>query len=290
VGKPAILAADNLPATTSQSLTPKKRAPQTVEEYCEDLLLEDWNEARPTRSEQRDVQVFLLGDSHLDATGAALADLGVANEGGMIMRGHTWAAGGFALDDEEIFVPLDGSAARERWRITARAIRDSSHQKKFLITNAGIQTNSNIPKLISWAQSQNLVSLTAQDIANYFCSANAKHIELIKAAQAHGLTCLVITDPPTQTLNPGFVPWIPLLAQYELVACQIFEQLGCHTVNVRTHFVEGIPQSYFSSQKLGDGPDWVHGSSEYYAAAAKLLALRLAQLSAEQEQTPSLKK
>ena len=257
---------------------PLKKTPQTVEEYCEDILLDDWNQTRPHKINQSDVQVFLMGDSHLDATGGALAELGIANEGGMIMRGHTWAAGGFALDPEEILVPLDGPAARTRWRTTIAAIQESTQKRKILITNAGLHTNVNIPHLVAWAQGQNLTELSSQDIANYFCSTNAKHIELIKAAQAHGLTCLVITDPPTQTLNPGFVPWIPLLAQYELVACQIYEDLGCATINVRSHYPDGIPPEYFSRQKLGEGPDWVHGSPEYYAAAASLLSEKITEL------------
>jgi hypothetical protein len=257
---------------------PLKKTPQTVEEYCEDILLEDWNQTRPHKINQSNVQVFLMGDSHLDATGGALAELGIANEGGMIMRGHTWAAGGFALDPEEILVPLDGPAARTRWRTTIAAIQESTQRRKILITNAGLHTNVNIPHLVAWAQGQNLTELSSQDIANYFCTTNAKHIELIKAAQAHGLTCLVITDPPTQTLNPGFVPWIPLLAQYELVACQIYEDLGCATINVRSYYPDGIPPEYFSRQKLGEGPDWVHGSREYYAAAASLLLEKITEL------------
>lgn len=262
-------------SATPAGLKSRKSPACTVEEYCEDVLLEEWLPDRTAPESAPDMQVFLLGDSHLDATGAALRALGIPNEGGMIMRGHVWAAGDFAIDAAEILVPLDGPQSRQRWQQTLSALRASKAHPKYLITNVGLQTNVNIPNLVSWAQQQNRDTISAAEIVQFFQTTNAKHLQLIQAAQAHGLKCLIITDPPTQSLNPGFEPWIPLLAHYELVACSVFEAMGCLTLNVRSLLGAPLPVQYFSSQRLGEGPDWVHGSPEYYAGLATWIKAKL---------------
>lgn len=254
---------------------PASKEPTSVEEYCEDILLEEWNSTRINLTHPELTQVFLVGDSHLDATSGALTQIGISNLGGMIMRGHTWANSGFGFDAEEIFVPLDGVMARQKWSQTFSGLSRSKAARKFLITNIGLQTNVNVPRLYQWAKERHLSEVRAEHIQQFFQEINAKNIALIQKFLAHGLRCLVISDPPTQSLHSDFEPLIPWFALYERVALNFYAQLGCMILSVREAYPRGVPDSFYSTQLLGSVRDWVHGSPDYYAALAQLIAKRL---------------
>ena len=259
---------------------PKKVA-DSVEEYCEDILLEDWNQSTVALASNSTTKVFLVGDSHLDATAGALTQCGITNMGGMIMRGHTWANNGFELDEEEIFVPLDGAMARKKWLQTFTVLDQSQARLKYLITNIGLHTNVNVIRLYKWAEENQLTSVSPDDVAKFFHLINHKNLQLMQSFIARGLKCIVITDPPTQSLNPAFAPLIAWVELYERVALQIYASMGCEVLSVREAYPQGIPQDYYSEQMLGSARDWVHGSSQYYQAVGGLLSQKLASLMAQ---------
>jgi len=250
----------------------------SVEEYCEDILLEEWNQSTNDVANGNTVNVFLVGDSHLDATSGALTQCGVSNRGGMIMRSHTWAGGGFAFDDEEFFVPLDGSMARKKWLQTVSALNHSKAGTKYLITNIGLHTNVNVPRLYKWAEENQLSTVNPEDVTTFFRLINQNNLKLMQAFMARGLQCIVVSDPPTQSINAGFAPLIAWVALYEQVALQIYRELGCEVVNVREAYPQGIPAAFYSQQMLGDVRDWVHGSPDYYFALGQLLTQKISQL------------
>ena len=260
----------------------EKQVAGSVDEYCEDILLEDWNQSRKDASLNVATQVFLVGDSHLDATAGAIAQCGLPNAGGMIMRGHTWAINGFELDDEEIFVPLDGSMARKKWRHTLLALEHSQAKAKYLVTNIGLHTNVNIPRLYNWAKEQQLSTVNAEQVLHFFQTINIKNIALVKSFIARGFKCIVVSDPPTQSLRTDFVPLIPWVGLYEKVALHFYSQLGCEVVNVRDTYSQGIPEEFYSQQLLGEVRDWVHGSPDYYLALGRLLTEKINALKASE--------
>jgi hypothetical protein len=276
---------DKEPLASSQiRSTPiqKKKMADSVEEFCEDILLEEWNQSTVALANHHATQVFLVGDSHLDATAGALTQCGVANMGGMIMRGHTWASNGFELDAEEIFVPLDGAMARKKWLQTFTVLDQSEAKTKYLITNIGLHTNVNIPRLYRWAEENHLSEVNPEHVAQFFHLINSKNLELIKSFIAQGIKCIVVTDPPTQSLNSGFAPLLAWVELYERVALQIYTSLGCEVLNIREHYPQGIPENFYSNQMLGSERDWVHGSAHYYQAVGELLSQKLAILMAQE--------
>jgi hypothetical protein len=257
-----------------------KKIAKSVDEYCEDILLEEWNQSANDVANDNTINVFLVGDSHLDATAGALTQCGVANRGGMIMRSHTWAGSGFAFDDEEYFVPLDGSMARKKWLQTVSVLNHSNAATKYLITNIGLHTNVNVPRLYKWAEENQLSTVNPEDVVTFFRLINQNNLKLMQSFIARGIQCIVVSDPPTQSINAGFAPLIAWVALYEPVALQVYQELGCAVVNVRDAYPEGIPAAFYSQQMLGDVRDWVHGSPDYYFALGQLLSQKISQLSA----------
>jgi hypothetical protein len=257
-----------------------KKIAKSVDEYCEDILLEEWNQSANDVANDNTINVFLVGDSHLDATAGALTQCGVANRGGMIMRSHTWAGSGFAFDDEEYFVPLDGSMARKKWLQTVSVLNHSNAATKYLITNIGLHTNVNVPRLYKWAEENQLSTVNPEDVVTFFRLINQNNLKLMQSFIARGIQCIVVSDPPTQSINAGFAPLIAWVALYEQVALQVYQELGCAVVNVRDAYPEGIPAAFYSQQMLGDVRDWVHGSPDYYFALGQLLSQKISQLSA----------
>ena len=266
----------------AQALTKIKKAPDSVQEYCEDILLEDWNQSTVALASNSATNVFLVGDSHLDATAGALTQCGIANMGGMIMRGHIWASGAFEFDEEEIFVPLDGPMARKKWLQTFTVFEQSQAKSKYLITNIGLHTNVNVPRLYQWAQENQLTTVNPEDVTKFFQLINQKNLRLMQTFMARGLKCIVVSDPPTQSLDPAFGRFIPWVELYERIALQIYASMGCEVLSIREAYPQGIPENYYSEQMLGSSRDWVHGSTHYYEAVGGLLSQKLTGLMARE--------
>ncbi len=127
------------------------------------------------------------------------------------------------------------------------------------------------------ARSQNRNSLSPQDVCSFFLEINKPKLAILEKLIQQGFTCIVITDPPTQGLNPQFKQLEPLISLYESEACKCFSAIGCDTLNVREIYPSGIPSNFYRDERFqfAEGQlDYVHGSDDFYVDLAKIIIER----------------
>ena len=185
------------------------------------------------------------------------------------MRGHIWANNGFHFDRDELIVPLDDSLARKNWLNVLKKIQSCSGKPKYIVTNVGMQSNFVVPELYRWALSEKRSLINQSDIEKYFIKHHQPKLRLAELFRNMGFECILVSDPPVQDLNESFKPLIPLLILYENTVFKIYEQLGCHSLNIRSTLLGGAtPIEWYIRE--GE-PDWVHGSPRCYDEIAKYL-------------------
>lgn len=96
---------------------------------------------------------------------------------------------------------------------------------------------------------------------------------MLKDLLARGLPVLVLTDPPTQALQPSNRSVLPVFEAYELVAQHALMEMGCQVLDTRAHFRRvGWHDGYHSAPVYPTGMrDWIHGSAACYDEVARAL-------------------
>ena len=101
-----------------------------------------------------------------------------------------------------------------------------------------------------------------------------------KIGDRSDITLIVVTDPPTQNINPATPAGSDKLKLYEFYDLMIevpFEHLGCKVFNARKYFgLNEFNPMYYSDKIYANGArDWFHGSDLYYLELAKKLVERI---------------
>ena len=240
--------------------------PVTSYEVCEEIFLEKW----AGRSESTD-KICLLGDSHMGKLSTALTHIEMPHCGGMIMNGKGWTSNLIHIDNEEYFVPLENAEARLRWHDCLPFFK--SIEKKVLISNIGMQTHQTVIQLIDFNQKNNVGKLNKQVFKQYFETYHKKKLSILRRFVENGFKVLVISDPPTRTIDPDVTKNIHLWKFYDKEALKIFYEAGCDVFNAEDHFGGAhFNESYYSSRIDNDGNlDWFHGSNKYYLELANVI-------------------
>lgn len=246
------------------------------ETVCEDVLLSSWAQRRDVDPQQA-LRLCVMGDSHMGKLSQALGRAGVAHWGGMIMKGSSWHNGRFARCDDEILVPLEGPVSRRRWTETLRffgADNPVPMAQRLLVTNLTQHSHVAVPAYVQWAQQRHgRVQVELNEALAFFRQANKKLLLVLKDLLARGLPVLVLTDPPTQALQPSNRTVLPVFEAYELVAQHVLLEMGCQVLDTRAHFRRlGWHDGYHSTHVYPTGMrDWIHGSAACYDEVAQAL-------------------
>lgn len=257
------------------------------EDACEDVVLETWNNNWYVQSEKSfrsegsgDGQVCLVGCSQMGRLSKALQDLNFPHMGGIIMRGPAWENNQFVLDKDEIFVPLEGAPARQRWSQTLPFFKKSI-SNRVVLTNIGMQTLNSVMEMANFFMQKGITKIQISDFEEYFFAKHYLKIEIIRNFIALGCKVVVISDPPTRDINEDVRSKIKLWEFYEDQALAIFAKLGCNTLLSREFMADTFSDAYYSKIFWGQGRepndrDWLHGSQKYYFDfARKLISLVL---------------
>ncbi|MEH0069665.1 GSCFA domain-containing protein [Pannonibacter sp. Pt2-lr] len=243
---------------------------------CDEVGLESW---APGATDAADTSVCLIGDSHMGHLSLAFQRLGLPHAGGMIMNGKAWTSNELALDDEELWVPLENALARRRWQETLPFLQPAAKGpagQKIIFTNIGQQTHRSVAFLSAWLQTEHNNKLTNPLFFQYFGKENHDKLILIKRIVNRGFRVVVISDPPTQHLAGYHDP--QLWRIYENLSERAYVELGCEFFNAR-NYIDAIGfQDRFISEKFKQGVeyDWLHGSAAYYDEIAEELIRRYA--------------
>ena len=255
---------------TSTTAPPPSTATRE-DEVCEDILLESWNQNSEIPP---DVAVCLLGDSHMGKLSQAFNETGIRHHGGMIMNGSAWVANLLHLDDAEIMVPLEDSGSRTRWQKTLKFFEPlPERRERIVVTNIGMQTHLSVHFLLEHLARNNIGDLNPATFRDCFEKQNEIKIKLLKAILARGIKVLVISDPPTHTMNGEIVKSRAFWDFYDEHALKLLREHGCLTFDARAFFSgDRFKDAYYSETVYSDGQkDWVHGSAEYYRALTSAL-------------------
>lgn len=243
---------------------------------CEDILLETWL----NQGYESDIDICLIGDSHMGKLSQSLDKLNIKHMGGMIMNGSAWTSNLLHTDDEEIFVPLENSGARSRWQKTLPFFSDHKSQK-FVVTNICMQTHRSVSFMTHYFKKNNMNEYNLDNFIRYFLDVNKTKLEVLgKVGDRLDVTLIVVTDPPTQGGDPVFPAgsdMLKLFEFYDLMVEAVFEHLGCQVFNARKYFdLNNFNPMYYSDTIYADGArDWFHGSDVYYLEVAKELVQRI---------------
>jgi hypothetical protein len=254
------------PAKTTKHTSPKT-APSTVEEICEDILLESWN---AQGEKPLETSLCLLGDSHMGMLSKALNHMSIPHHGGMIMNGSAWTSNLLHLDQDEFFVPLEDVSARERWKQTLPFFKSPSRGKR-IVVNIGMQTHRSVHFLINYLNSSQKSEFTDAAFRSYFEQENKVKLQLIKNLIKAGYSLLAISDPPTRSVNPKINQMIDYWIYYDRESLKMLKEIGCSTFNAGLYFSgDKFKSEYFSKVVLANGQrHWYHGSDQYYQALAQ---------------------
>ena len=119
------------------SSTEHKRNDQDL--VCEDIFLETWL----NQSHESDIDICLIGNSHMGKLSQSLEKLNIKHMGGIIMNASAWTSNLLHPDDDEIFIPLEDFDARSRWKKTLPFFSECNG-RKFVITNICMQTHRSV--------------------------------------------------------------------------------------------------------------------------------------------------
>ena len=236
------------------------------DEVCEEIFLEKW----AGKSQTTD-QICLLGDSHMGKLSTALSQIKTSHCGGMIMNGKAWTSNLLHIDSEEFFVPLENTESRLRWRDCLPFFENAN--QKIIISNIGMQTHQTVAQLIRYNFKNKTSKLDTNVFRQYFEAHHKKKLCILKQFIQRGFRILVISDPPTRTIDPDITKNLKLWKFYDIEALKIFHEVGCDVFNAEDHF-GGIhfSESYYSKVIENDGTlDWFHGSDKYYLELANII-------------------
>ncbi|WP_374629015.1 GSCFA domain-containing protein [Pannonibacter indicus] len=241
---------------------------------CEEIALESW---APAASGAGNASLCLIGDSHMGNLSAAFQRLGLPHAGGMIMNGKAWTSNELALDDEELWVPLENALARRRWQETLPFMKSAASGpagQKIILTNIGQQTHRSVAFLSAWLQSEHNNKLTNDLFFEYFMQENRDKMILLKKIINLDFKVIIVSDPPSQHL--GGYKNTQLWTIYENLSEKVYLELGCKFFNARNYINTIGFEDRFISEKFKQGVkhDWLHGSAAYYEEIGEELIRR----------------
>ncbi|OUU43219.1 MAG: hypothetical protein CBC12_14295 [Candidatus Puniceispirillum sp. TMED52] len=253
---------DNLKDANTPAMH-KKHLKSEIDLECEESLLENW----APREVNVNNQLYLIGDSQLGRLSAALNRSGVDHYGGGIMAGSAWTDQKFALDEEELFVPLETVEARKKWCETFAKLSSNSEQQKIIITNIGEQTHRSVTGYVEFV-SKNCENKISDDSFMQFIKTqcNLQMQLLIKFCKLPNTKVIFVTDPPTQLFQQSLEDKLHFWRYYDKCISKVVKSIGCDVFNARVHFGDvGLPEKYFSGKHFNNGQvDWFHGGEAYY--------------------------
>lgn len=118
-----------------------------------------------------------------------------------------------------------------------------------------------------------IYNINSDSFASYYLRENHKKIEIVKKLIKLGHHCLVISDPPTRSINAEINEKIKYWDFYDQQSLKVYNDIGCDTLNAGAYFGEGKFESrFFSDVIYSDGTrDWFHGSDAYYSELAMIV-------------------
>lgn len=259
------------------------------EPSCEEALLEAFAQASPPAAVRSTPdapvpRICLLGDSHMTFLSRALRRRGIEHVGSMIMRGSSWYKNLFHLDNDEIFVPLEGAKSRQIWSSMLpffAADPARAPAEPVVICNVGLQTHVAVQPFMAWVGQQFPDGHidTGQALA-YYRRVNRERLALVAALRSRGQRVVVLTDPPMQSRHAGMKPHLAGIEAYECLACHVLQEMGCETHSVRALMgVSGFDGSearfYRAERDDRGGIDWIHGSEAWYDGVIEALLPQL---------------
>jgi len=250
--------------------------PAGAEAVCEDILLDTWN----TATSPAQARVCLVGDSHMGMLSHALGQAGTAHCGGMIMSGSAWFENAFRLDAERLLEPAADDGARERWSAILPFFQARPWRllgPAIVITNLGLHTHVSVPSYLDWhMRRRGHLKLGVEDSRLFFFQTHANKLAFVERLLRAGFRVVLVTDPPTQHLDPETSRMVPAYAAYERLACSAYAELGAEVFLAREHFGgSAFLPHYCTTTRLADGSlDLLHGSEAYYADLARALDAR----------------
>ena len=251
--------------------------PADGDAVCEDILLDTWNRAAAPAASTR---LCLIGDSHMGMLSAALGRLGVPHCGGMLMSGSDWFDNAFRPDGERILEPTADHGARQRWEQTLpffTSRRGRGTASATVLLNLGLHTHVSVPSFLDWhLRKRGHLKLGLEDSRQFFFQINRDKLVVAEQLVREGYRVVLVTDPPTQHLDPETVRMVPAFEAYERLACSLFAEIGCDSFIARDHLGGAAFEARFTpATRLADGRmDWLHGSADYYAELARRLVDR----------------
>jgi hypothetical protein len=279
---PAPPAADGRPggvAVAPAAQPARPRAPRAhSDEVCEDILLDTWNRAAAPAAGTR---LCLMGDSHMGMLSAALNRLGVPHCGGMLMSGSDWFDNAFRPDPQRILELTADDGARQRWEQTLPFFTERQGRSTAAATvllNLGLHTHVSVPSFLDWhLRKRGHLKLSVEDGRQFFRLINRDKLVVAEQLVNDGYRVVLVTDPPTQHLDPETVRMVPAFEAYERLACTLFAEVGCESFIARDHLGGAAFEARFTptTRLAGGEMDWLHGSEDYYAELARQLVQRL---------------
>ena len=239
------------------------------DELCDDLLLDQWNKSSVKPDQP---QLILIGDSHMAKLSESLLSKNISFAGGMVMKGADWGNEAFALDDEDLMIPLHSRISRQLWSDIVDQIQGAKGQDSppKIITNIGLNTRLTVNQLADWLNTTGKAkTLNAEVIVEFIREKKMNFLQLMQKIIATGLPVLVVSDPPLQrfydeTENKHQEGLVDL---YEKIYGEVIKSFGAEFLSVRDWFERDALFSVeiCSPDILADGGrDWMHGSKHYY--------------------------
>lgn len=249
----------------------EKNVFQSVDEWCEENQMVSLGTQLEEPQKPTDTADYILiGDSHCGLLQQAFTNLGIPAIGGAIQQGSSWDKGGFALVEDEIFVPLESAEARKNWRAIYSQIRNSGSNTRYVVTNVGAQTHRSVPSFIDFvlARTKNITlpEFTAFVTARY----QDQFTLLSKLAALDNIEVLFLIDPPTRNLDIEERKLLDVYHLYDEWLAALVKRLNCKVIEPSKSFLLDQHESIYSETVFGDGGrDRTHGNQYYYSLLAK---------------------
>jgi len=246
---------------------------EEFDEICDEIKLEQYNRININNiNDKYKTNICLIGDSHMGLLSKQFHNMDVEHFGGMIMNGSGWAYNKFAIDEEEFFVPLEGTKSRILWQNTLPFF-ELKVSDKIIITNIGIQSQIMVPNFLNnFYDTFTNLNITSDHVMVCLENILIDKMLLLKKMQYKCKNLIILSDPPLQGFTTEMKNWAPAFNLFDQCLEQYFYKNGLEYFNVRSEMDQKDLSIYLSNNKLPDGEnDWFHGNEMYYKFLADLI-------------------
>jgi hypothetical protein len=197
------------------------------------------------------------------------------------MSGSDWIDNAFRPDPQRILELTADDGARQRWEQTLPFFTERQGRSTAAATvllNLGLHTHVSVPSFLDWhLRKRGHLKLSVEDGRQFFRLINRDKLVVAEQLVNDGYRVVLVTDPPTQHLDPETVRMVPAFEAYERLACTLFAEVGCEGFIARDHLGGAAFEARFTptTRLAGGEMDWLHGSEDYYAELARQLVQRL---------------